>query len=58
MEHPHQVPESDEIDLVELLQKLWQGRKIAVKISMISALMGIFVALSSTNIFEPTSKTI
>ena len=29
MEQPHQVPESDEIDLVALLQKVWHGRKIA-----------------------------
>ena len=30
MEQPHQVPESDEIDLVALLQKVWHGRKIAL----------------------------
>ena len=58
MEQPHQVPESDEIDLVELIQKVWQGRKIAIKISVVFALLGVIFALSSTNIYTATTTFI
>ena len=58
MEQPHQLPESDEIDLVELLQKVWQGRKIAIKISVVFALLGVIFALSSTNVYTATTTFI
>jgi capsular polysaccharide biosynthesis protein len=58
MEQPHQLPESDEIDLVELIQKVWQGRKIAIKISVVFALLGVIFALSSTNIYTATTTFI
>ena len=58
MEQPYQIPESDEIDLVELLQKVWQGRKIAIKISVVFALLGVIFALSSTNIYTATTTFI
>ena len=51
MEQPHQVPESDEIDLVALLQKVWHGRKIALITIGVFALMGIVFALGSTNVY-------
>ena len=58
MEQPHQLPESDEIDLVELLQKVWQGRKIAITMSIAFALTGVFFALSSPNIYTATTTFI
>ena len=58
MEQPYQLPESDEIDLVELLQKVWQGRKIAIKISVVFALLGVIFALSSTNVYTATTTFI
>jgi capsular polysaccharide biosynthesis protein len=58
MEQPYQVPESDEIDLVELIQKVWQGRKIAIKISVVFALLGVIFALSSTNVYTATTTFI
>ena len=58
MEQPYQVPESDEIDLVELLQKVWQGRKIAIKISVVFALLGLIFALSSANVYTATTTFI
>jgi len=58
MEQPHQLPESDEIDLVELLQKVWQGRKIAITMSIAFALLGVFFALSSPNIYTATTTFI
>ena len=58
MEQPYQLPESDEIDLVELIQKVWQGRKIAIKISVVFALLGVIFALSSTNVYTATTTFI
>ena len=58
MEQPHQVPESDEIDLVALLQKVWHGRKIALITSGVFALMGIVFALGSTNVYTATTTFI
>ena len=58
MEQPHQIPESDEIDLVALLQKVWQGRKIVLIMSAIFGLMGIIFALGSTNVYTATTTFI
>ena len=58
MEQPHQIPESDEIDLVALLQKVWHGRKIALKTSGLFALMGIVFALGSANVYTATTTFI
>jgi len=58
MEQPHQIPESDEIDLVALLQKVWHGRKIALITSGVFALMGIVFALGSANVYTATTTFI
>ena len=56
MEKHNKVLESDEIDLVELLLKVWQGRIMAIKMSVIFAFLGIIMALSSANVYS-TSTT-
>ena len=58
MEHQHQIPESDEIDLMELLQKVWQGRKIAIIMGVLFALLGVLFALMSTNIYTASTTFI
>ena len=58
MEQPHQIPESDEIDLVALLQKVWHGRKIALITSGVFALMGIVFVLGSANVYTATTTFI
>ena len=58
MEQNNQVTELDEIDLVELLQKVWQGRIIAIKIGSVFALFGIVFALTSPNIYTATTTFI
>ena len=58
MKQPNQLPKSDEIDLVELLQKVWQGRKIAIKISVVFALLSVLFALSSPNVYTATTTFI
>jgi len=58
MEQPYQVPDPDEIDLVNLLQKVWNGRKIAIKISMLFTLLGVIIALNSTNMYTASTTFI
>ena len=58
MKQNNQVPESDEINLVELLQKVWQGRIIAIKMGTLFALLGIVFALSSPNVYVATTTFI
>ncbi len=55
MEQPHQATESDEINLVGLLQKVWQDRIIVLIMIGLFAMMGIIFALSITNVY--TAKT-
>jgi uncharacterized protein involved in exopolysaccharide biosynthesis len=58
MEQPHQVPKSDEIDLLGLLQKVWKGRKITITMSVVFALLGVVFALGSPNIYTATTTFI
>ena len=44
---PQPVQESDEIDLVDLLRKLWVQRKLILTVTAIFLLIGIFVAMVS-----------
>lgn len=41
-----QQPEEQEIDLIELAQKVWAGRKLILKVCGIAALVGLVVAFS------------
>lgn len=43
---PPQLPEEQEIDLIELAQKVWAGRKLVFKACGIAALVGLVVAFS------------
>lgn len=58
MEQPHQATESDEIDIVELLQKIWQDRILVLIMIGIFATIGIIFALSSTNVYSATTTFI
>lgn len=55
MEKSTKSPKLDEIDIVELLQKVWQARSIALKFSILSALFGVFFALNSPNVYTAGS---
>lgn len=44
---PQPVQESDEIDMVDLLRKLWVQRKLILTVTAIFLLIGIFVAMVS-----------
>ena len=55
--------EEDEIDLIALAKKLWEGRKTVIKITLIFMAIGLFIAIfspkeytASTTIIPQTSK--
>ena len=58
MEQPHQATKSDEIDIIELLQKIWQDRILVLIIIGTFATIGIIFALSSTNVYSATTTFI
>lgn len=48
--------EEQEIDIIELLHKIWDGRKIVIKTSIIFIIIGLIIAITSPK--EYTSTTI
>ena len=43
----NQMPQEEEIDLVEVVQKLWKNRKLILKITVVFMVLGVLVALFS-----------
>lgn len=41
------MPQEEEIDLVEVVRKLWKNRKLILKITVVFMVLGVFVALFS-----------
>lgn len=41
----------DEIDLVEIIQKLWRNRRFILKVTTIFAVLGFIVAISTPNVY-------
>jgi len=41
----------DEIDLVEIVQKLWRNRKFIIKVTAVFAALGLIVAISTPNVY-------
>lgn len=41
----------DEIDLIEIAQKLWKSRKLIITITVAFALLGLFIALFTPNVY-------
>lgn len=41
----------EEIDLVEIVQKLWRNRKFIIKVTVAFAILGFLVAISTPNIY-------
>ena len=58
MEQNSNVPESDEIQLVELIRKVWKGRKIITAIGSAFLLLGIIIAIQSKNIYTASTTFI
>lgn len=43
----NQMPQEEEIDLVEVIRKLWNNRKLMLKITIVFMVLGVLVALFS-----------
>lgn len=41
----------DEIDLVEIIQKLWRNRRFILKITAVFAVLGFIIAISTPNVY-------
>lgn len=41
----------DEIDLVEIVKKLWRNRRFIIKVTLVFAVLGFIVAISTPNVY-------
>ncbi|MDP3399232.1 MAG: Wzz/FepE/Etk N-terminal domain-containing protein [Bacteroidales bacterium] len=46
-----QNPEEDEIDLMEIVRKLWIGRKLIIRVTLAYALLGLVIAILTPNYY-------
>ena len=46
-ERENRMPQEEEIDLVEVIKKLWKNRKLIIKVTVVFMVLGVFVALFS-----------
>ena len=58
MEQNNNAPESDEIQLVELVRKIWESRKIIISIGSAFVILGIIFALLSRNVYTASTTFI
>ncbi len=58
MNKKNTIFEDDEIDLVELLKKVYKEKKLIFKYSIISTIVGVVFALSQPNIYKSSTTFI
>lgn len=51
MKQVNQMPQEEEIDLVEVIRKLWKNRKLIIKITVVFMVLGVLVALFSPKVY-------
>lgn len=51
MEENNRPINEDEIDLVEIVKKLWKNRKFILKVTIVFAVLGFIVAISTPNVY-------
>ena len=52
------LPEEQEIDLVELIQRMWINRGLILKITLVSALLGLVVAIMSPKVYTASCDVV
>ncbi len=57
-ENSHKKADDDEIDLIELIQKVWRARKSILKITLLFFILGVLVALFSAKEYTATTVMI
>jgi len=58
MEQKNLETGSEEINLIEIIQKVWDGRKNLIKFSVLFSILGVFLALNSPNVYKAHSTFI
>jgi uncharacterized protein involved in exopolysaccharide biosynthesis len=53
---PQSGIETDEIDLMDILKRIWDGRKVILKITSVFAILGILYAVATPNKYSTTVK--
>ncbi len=56
MDTPNKQTSSDEIDLIELIRHLWNGRKLIIKITAAFIALGLVIALASPKQYKVETK--
>lgn len=56
MDTPNKQTNSDEIDLIELIRHLWDGRKLIIKITGAFIILGLIIALTSPKQYKVETK--
>ena len=50
------IPSSDEIDLIEVIRYIWDGRWLIVKVTAIFVVLGLIIALTSPNQYKAEAR--
>ena len=58
MEQKNLETGSEEINLIEIIQKIWDSRKNLIKFSVLFSFLGVFLALNSPNVYTATATFI
>lgn len=54
----YNIPEEEEIDIVELIKKMWLNRKLIIKITVVFMILGLVVALVSPKVFTASCDVV
>ena len=52
------LPEEQEIDLVELIQRMWVNRRLIIKVTAVFMVLGVLVALFSAKVFTASCDVV
>lgn len=58
MNQYNNLPEEQEIDLVELIQKMWINRWLIIKVTAVFMVLGVLVALFSSKVFTASCDVV
>ena len=58
MNQYNNLPEEQEIDLVELIQKMWINRWLIIKVTAVFMVLGVLVALFSSKVFTASCAAV
>ncbi len=57
-QYNNNLPEEQEIDLVELIQRMWVNRGLIIKITLVFMILGLMVALFSSKVYTASCDVV